>query len=90
MQYEKINSKLRKKLSFIKVFEFEFLEKFLKKIKNKNFSIDNSTCSIFYKDIIKKNNKIVNVVDPIYFLKSQKNTVEINNTKKFTNMMVLL
>ncbi len=79
---KKINSKLRKKLSFIKVFEFEFLEKFLKKIKNKNFSIDNSTCSIFYKDIIKKNNKIVNVVDPIYFLKSQKNTVEINNTKK--------
>ena len=79
---KKINSKLRKKLSFIKVFEFEFLENFLKKIKNKNFSIDNSTCSIFYKDIIKKNNKIVNVVDPIYFLKSQKNTVEINNTKK--------
>ena len=51
---KKINSKLRKKLSFIKVFEFEILEKILKKIKNKNFSIDNSTCSIFYKDIIKK------------------------------------
>ena len=35
---KKINSKLRKKLSFIKVFEFEFLEKFLKKkLKTKIF-----------------------------------------------------
>ena len=48
------------------------LENFLKRTKNKNFSIDGQTCSIFFQSIIKKNNKINKVIDPIYFLKSQK------------------
>ena len=44
--------------------------------------IDKSTCSIFYKDIIKRKNIIIKNIDPIYALKSQKNNIEINNTKK--------
>ncbi len=58
------------------------MENFLKKIKDKNFSIDDQTCSIFYKNIIKKKNNILKKTDPIYFLKSQKNNVEINNIKQ--------
>ncbi len=79
---KKINSKFKKKLNFIKILEIKFLEGFLKKMKNKNFGIDDLTCSIFYKNIIKKSNKIVETTDPIYLLKSQKNKVEIDNTRK--------
>ncbi len=79
---DKIDFNFRKKLSFVKIFKIENLENFLKNIKNKNFLIDDLTCSIFYKNLIKKNNKILNISDPIYLLKSKKNNIEINNTKK--------
>ena len=79
---EKINTKFKKKLSFIKIFEINELEHFINKVRNKNFLIDKITCSIFYKNIVNKNNKIIEDQDPIYSLKSQKNTIEINNMKK--------
>ena len=79
---KKINKKFRKKLNFIQILEICELENFIRKIKNKNFSVDGLTCSIFYKIIIKKNNTIKNEIDPIYYFKSQKNNIEINNTKK--------
>jgi Xaa-Pro aminopeptidase len=43
------------------------------------FIIDDKTCSIFYENIIKKKFKILKVNDPIYKLKSIKNTCEINH-----------
>ena len=43
------------------------------------FIIDDKTCSIFYENIIKKKFKILKVNDPIYKLKSIKNTYEINH-----------
>ena len=58
------------------------MENFLKKIKDKSFSIDSLTCSVFYKNIIKNNNRILKQTDPIYLLKSKKNNVEIKNAKK--------
>ncbi len=79
---KKISSKFRKKLNFVNFFEVEDLENFIQKISGKNFLIDGSTCSIFYKNIISKNNFIVKDVDPINILKSQKNNIEIKNTKK--------
>ena len=79
---KKIDKKFKNKLSFINIIEITELENFLKKMNNKNFLIDGLTCSVFFKDIIKKNNKILNNSDPIYFLKSQKNKIEIKNTKK--------
>tara|TARA_E500000178_G_scaffold321715_1_gene345828 strand:+ start:6695 stop:8416 length:1722 start_codon:yes stop_codon:yes gene_type:complete len=79
---KKIDIKFRKKLNFITVLKTNELDNFLYRINNKNFLIDKSTCSIFYKNIIKKNNNILRDTDPIYFYKSQKNKVEINNTKK--------
>ena len=44
--------------------------------------LDDLTCSIFYKNIIKRNNLVLKNTDPIYFFKSQKNKIEIKNTKK--------
>ena len=41
-----------------------------------------SSCSIFFKNIIKKNNKLFEKQDPIYFLKSIKNKIEIKNIIK--------
>ena len=79
---KKIDANFKKKLSFIYFLELSELATFLKKIKDKNFLIDDQTCSIFYKKIIKQNNNICKNKDPIYFLKSQKNKVEIKNTIK--------
>jgi len=47
-----------------------------------NFLIDKITCSLFYKEKIEKKFKYVEKIDPIFFLKSKKNNVEINNTIK--------
>ena len=79
---KKINNKFKKKLYFINILEINELDNFIKKIKNKNFLIDSSTCSIYYKNIIQKNNIIKKDIDPIYLLKSQKNNIEISNIKK--------
>ena len=79
---KKIDTKFKKKLNFISILEIDELDKFLRKIKYKKFLIDDLTCSVFYKNIIKENNKILKITDPIYLLKSQKNNIEISNTKK--------
>jgi len=47
-----------------------------------NFLIDKITCSLFYKAKIAKKFKYIEKIDPIFFLKSKKNNVEINNTIK--------
>ena len=79
---KKINKKLKKNLSNIFIIDIKFIEKFLNKIKNKVIQLDSSSCSIFYKNIIKKNNLIIEKQDPIYLLKSIKNKVEIRNIIK--------
>lgn len=56
---------------------------YLNSLDNKeNFLIDKITCSIFYKATIANKFKYVEKIDPIFFLKSKKNNVEINNTIK--------
>ena len=47
-----------------------------------NFLIDKITCSYFYKNQIAKKFKYIEKIDPIFFLKSKKNNIEINNTIK--------
>ena len=79
---KKINKKLKKNLSNIFIIDIKFIEQFLNNIKNKVIQLDSSSCSIFYKRIIKKNNLIVEKKDPIYLLKSIKNEVEIKNIIK--------
>ena len=57
------------------------LKKFSLKLIKKNFLVDKNSCSIFFEQIIKKNNKIINFNDPIYNLKAIKNRKEIRNIK---------
>ena len=71
-----INNEMRKDLfpMFRKIKDFDYV-----KLSDFNhhglhdFLIDNLTCSIFYRNIIKKYNNISQKIDPIYFFKSQKN-----------------
>ena len=66
----------------IKIQDINNIKNFILRIKNKNFQIDSSTCSIFFRSIIKKNNRIIAKQDPVYLLKSIKNEVEIKNIVK--------
>jgi Xaa-Pro aminopeptidase len=75
----KIDKKLKTELKNISILDIQTLEKFLLKFKNKKILIDSITCSVFFKDIINRNNFIVQKQDPIYLLKSQKNKIEIKN-----------
>ena len=72
-------SKINKK---VKIYDFNLLPNFFLSLFNKKILIDTSTCSVFYKSIIKKNNIILEKQDPIYHLKSLKNKIEIKNSIK--------
>ena len=61
------------------IIDINDLPSLINKQKGKTFIIDNKTCSIFYEDIIKKKFKILNKIDPIYKLKSIKNSCEIKH-----------
>ena len=64
----------------MKIIDIKITDLFLSKIKGKRVSIDASTCSIYFENILKKNNQIVEEIDPIYYMKSLKSKIEINNT----------
>ncbi len=79
---KKISSSLKKSFKKIKFLDIKFCAKTLLGIQKKNFIIDSNSCSIFFKNIINQNNKILNLQDPIYFLKAIKGKQEIENIKK--------
>ena len=54
----------------------------LKSLERKKIWLDSLSCSIYYKNLLRKKNTIVEKIDPIYFLKSIKNPTEIKNMKK--------
>jgi len=66
----------------VKIYDFNLLPNFFLNLFNKKILIDISSCSIFYKSIIKKNNLVLEKIDPIYYLKSLKNKIEIKNSIK--------
>jgi len=70
---------IEKKLNKNQVINIEDISKLINSLDGKNFIIDNKTCSIFYENIIKSKFKILDKVDPIYKLKSIKNSHEINH-----------
>tara|TARA_X000001036_G_scaffold205665_1_gene193272 strand:+ start:843 stop:2561 length:1719 start_codon:yes stop_codon:yes gene_type:complete len=78
----KIENSFKKKFRDIRFVDIKYTDLFLSKIINKKISIDSSSCSIYFENILKKNNKIVEFLDPIYFLKSIKSKMEIKNTIK--------
>ena len=53
----------------------------LSSLKGKSFGIDNKTCSLFNENLINSKYIIKNRTDPIYKLKSIKNSIEIKNMK---------
>ena len=68
-----------KKINKNQVIDVEDLPNLINKLKGKSFIIDNKSCSIFYEDMIKSKFKIIDKDDPIYKLKSIKNSHEINH-----------
>ena len=79
---KKISLSFRRSFKSIKFLDIKNCAKSLLEIQRKKFIIDNNSCSVFFKTIIDKNNKILNVQDPIYFFKAIKGTQEIENIKK--------
>ena len=79
---KKINFNLRKKLNHIEFIDIKLTDKILSKITKKRFLIDKNSCSYYFENIILKNNKILDLIDPIYLLKAVKSKKEIENMKK--------
>ena len=78
----KLSYSFKKNLSKVKFYKIEETGKVLSGIYKKKFIIDKNTCSVYFENIISKNNKILDYEDPIYALKSIKTTREIRNIKK--------
>ena len=76
---KKVDKLFKNKYKNIKFIDIKFFDLYLSKIKNKNVLIDSSTCSIHYENILKRNNKILNFLDPISIFKCVKSNIEIKN-----------
>jgi Xaa-Pro aminopeptidase len=70
-----LDGKIKKK----QILAIKSFPKFLDNLEAKNFIIDNKTCSIFYEKIIKSKFNILKFNDPVYELKSIKNSSEIKH-----------
>ena len=68
-----------KKIKKNQVVDFNEFKEIIDQIKGVNFIIDNQSCSIFDEKIIKSRFTIINQEDPIYKLKSIKNSSEIKH-----------
>ena len=68
-----------KKINKNQIVNIKHLPNLIDKLEGKKFIIDNKSCSLFYENIIKSKFKILNKNDPIYKLKSIKNSCEINH-----------
>ncbi len=75
---EKIKKILSKKIRF---HNEDKLRKRLNNLWKKNIFLDDISCSIHYRNLLKKRNKIIEKIDPIYSFKSIKNLTEIKNMK---------
>ncbi|MDB4070042.1 aminopeptidase P family protein [Candidatus Pelagibacter sp.] len=73
------NLLLDKKIKKKQILSIKSLPQFIYNLKGKNFIIDNKTCSIFYEKIIKSKFNILQFNDPVYELKSIKNSCEIKH-----------
>jgi len=73
------NILLDKKIKKNQILSIKSLPQFLNNLEGKNFIIDNKTCSIFYEKIIKSKCNILKFDDPVYELKSIKNSNEIKH-----------
>ena len=79
---KKLSSTFRSHFDKVEFLDIKICSRILSKIKKRKFIIDKNSCSYFFENIIRKNNKILNFQDPIYFLKAIKGRQEIENIKK--------
>ena len=79
---KKISPFLNKYFKKIEFLDVKNCNKVLSSIKKKKFIIDRSSCSFFFENIIQKENKILDFLDPIYAFKAIKGKEEIENIKK--------
>ncbi len=75
----KIEKSFKKKFDGINFIDIKKTNLFLLDIKNKKVLIDDSTCSVYFQNLLQKNNQILKLVDPIYFLKAIKSKKEMQN-----------
>ncbi len=75
----KIKSYLKKKII---IHDEKHIENILKRISRKNIWLDSLSCSLYYKNILLKKNRIIEKIDPIHHLKSIKNNTEIKNMER--------
>ena len=68
-----------KKININQVIDIKEISKLINSLKGINFIIDKKTCSIFHENIIKSRFEILSEDDPIYKLKSIKNSYEIKH-----------
>ena len=78
----KVDNSFKKKFKDIQFFDLKNANLFISRIRNKKILIDSSSCSIFFENLLKKNNMIIEYIDPIYSLKSIKSNKEIKNIIK--------
>ena len=78
----KISYPLKNYFKKIKFLNFKSIDDILLSIRNKKFIIDTNTCSIYFQNIIVKNNSILKSSDPVYNLKAVKTKKEINNMRE--------
>ena len=71
-----------KKLNKKQIIDPKNISNFLNVLKSGNILIDEKTCSIHLEKLLDKRFNLIKKEDPIYFLKSIKNDVEINNMIK--------
>ncbi len=76
---KKIKTNFSKKIKFN---DESKIENKLRNLVNNNIWLDTLSCSIHYKNLLIKKNKIIEKADPIYLFKSIKNPTEIRNMKK--------
>ncbi|MDC1111994.1 M24 family metallopeptidase [Candidatus Pelagibacter sp.] len=67
-----------KKIKESQIIDFTKFKNLIQNLKGSTFAIDNQSCSVFAENIIKSKFKISSYMDPIYSLKSVKNSSEIN------------
>ena len=79
---KKVSKSFKKKFNKVKFLNKRALRAELSKINGMKFLIDKNTCSIFYENLIVRNNKILDLQDPIYNLKAIKSKKEITNIRK--------
>ena len=78
----KIDKFFVKKFKDMAFIDEALIEVFFNKLRGKKIMIDKNKLSIFLKDLIKKNNTIIEQIDQINFYKSIKDKVEIKNSEK--------